>query len=133
VSASGAFLASPAGRAREAFTRGDAVFQYSIDVHQPKAVVVSMAGAFTQSKETNNPTDILNSVCHEGWEIVTGSFVFVELGSESRDKFMKSGQQVAVKGTVLGYYLFKRSEENKVEMRMPWEPPADEPIEAAQA
>ena len=111
----------------------DHVFQYSIDVQQTKAVVVSMSGAFTKSRETNNPADVLNSVCHEGWELVNGSFVFVELGSESRDKFMKSGQQIAVKGTVLGYYLFKRCEENKVEMRMPWERPDDESIEAAQA
>ena len=62
-----AFLNSPAGKAREAFERGDAVFQYSIDVHETKATVVAMAGAYTSSKETNDPTDVLNSVCHEGW------------------------------------------------------------------
>jgi hypothetical protein len=122
-----AFLASPGGRAREAFERGDFVFQYSIDVHTTQATVVAMAGAFTKSKETNDPTDVLNSVCHEGWEVVNGSFVFLELGSESRDKFMASGQQVAVKGTVLGYYLFKRCESNKREIQMPWEVPVTEP------
>jgi hypothetical protein len=57
-------------------------------------------------------------VCHEGWELVNGSFVFLELGSESRDKFLASGQQVAVKGTVEGYYLVKRCETNKRAMQM---------------
>jgi len=52
---------------------------------------------------------ILNSVCREGWDLVNGSFVFHELGSESRDKFMASGQNVAVRGTIVGYYLFERS------------------------
>jgi hypothetical protein len=128
-----AFLNSPAGKAREAFERGDAVFQYSIDVHETKATVVAMAGAYTSSKETNDPTDVLNSVCHKGWVLVTGSFVFLELGSESRDKFMASGQQIAVKGTILGYYLFGRCEANKREMQMPWETAAPEAIETADA
>jgi hypothetical protein len=126
-----AFLDSPAGKALEAFERGDAVFQYSIDVHETKATVLAMTGAYTSSKETNDPTDVLNSVCHQGWELVTGSFVFLELGSESRDKFMASGQQIAVKGTILGYYLFKRCETNKREMQMPWEPAAAQSSPAA--
>ena len=66
-------------------------------------------------------------------ELVTGSFVFLELGSESRDKFMASGQQIAVKGTILGYYLFGRCEANKREMQMPWETAAPEAIETADA
>jgi len=116
-----AFFESPAGRARQAFEQGDAVFQYSIDVHTNQAVVVPMVGAYATPKATTDPTDILNSVCNEGWELVNGSFVFLELGSESRDKFMASGQQVAVKGTVIGYYLFKRCEPNKRETKLPWE------------
>jgi len=126
-----AFLKTPAGQARQAFERGDHVFQYSIDVQETKATVVAMSGAYTRSKETNDPTDVLNSVCHEGWELITGSFVFLELGSESRDKFLASGQQVAVKGTIIGYYLFKRSEANKRAIRMPWEAQQGEPPRAA--
>jgi hypothetical protein len=52
---------------------------------------------------------------------LNGSFVFVEEGSQSRDKFMSSGQNVAVKGTTVGYYLFRRSEANKRETSNPWE------------
>ncbi len=65
-------------------------------------------GALTTA---NDPSDVLNSISHQGWDLVNGSFVFHETGSESRDKFMASGQHTAVKGTVVGYYLFKRSPE----------------------
>ena len=50
--------------------------------------------------KTSAPTEILNSICREGWHLVTAAFVFHELGSESRDKFMASGRYVAVKGTI---------------------------------
>ena len=77
------------------------------------AVIVKMVGS-TTTKQTSDPVDVLNSVCREGWELITGSFVFVEEGQQSRDKFMSSGQNVAIKGSVIGYYLFKRCEANLV-------------------
>lgn len=45
---------------------------------------------------------------------MNGSFVFVEKGQQSRDKFMSSGQNVAIKGETVGYYLFKRCEANRI-------------------
>jgi hypothetical protein len=39
---------------------------------------------------------------------VNGSFVFIQQGEQSRDKFMSSGQNVSIKGRVAGYYLFRR-------------------------
>lgn len=113
-----AFLASPAGQARAAFDRGDHLFQFEIDVKDTKAVVIPMVTAMNTTSSTD-PIEILNSVCREGWEIVNASFVFHELGSESRDKFMASGQNVAVKGTVIGYYVFRRCEENRQISRQP--------------
>jgi hypothetical protein len=107
-----AFWASPAGQARLAFDRGDHVFQYSLDVMNQQAIIVAMVGSAT-SKTQADPTSVLNSVCHEGWELVNGDFVFVTEGQQSRDKFMSSGQNVAIKGMVVGYYLFKRNETNR--------------------
>ncbi|WP_328615136.1 hypothetical protein OHS18_46715 [Amycolatopsis sp. NBC_00355] len=107
-----AFDRSPAGRARAGFKRGDQVFQYSIDVLHQRAVIVAMIGG-TTTKTAGDPVSVLNSVCREGWELLNGSFVFVEQGQESRDKFLSSGQNVAVKGEVVGYYLFKRCEANR--------------------
>ena len=106
------FWDSPAGQARDAFEEGDQVFQFSIDVLNQEAIIVAMVGSRASAKHAD-PTSILNSVCDEGWELVNGDFVFVQEGHQSRDKFMSSGQNVAVKGTVLGYYLFKRNEANR--------------------
>jgi hypothetical protein len=105
------FLKTPAGKARTAFERGDHVFQYSIDVMSQEAVIVAMVGSSTNQK-TVDPSVVLNSVCNEGWELVNGSFVFLEQGQQSRDKFLASGQNVAIKGTTVGYYLFRRAEEH---------------------
>ena len=110
-----AFQASPVGQARIAFQRGDRVFQYAHNVMSQKAVVVKIVGA-RSPPSTADPSVILYSVCNEGWELVNGSFVFVETGQQSRDKFMASGQNVAVSGATVGYYLFKRSEANKREV-----------------
>jgi hypothetical protein len=115
-----AFFATPAGRARLAFARGDQVFQYSIDVMSQQAIIVAMVGS-TTSQTTSDPVAILNSVCHEGWELINGSFVFVEQGQQSRDKLLSSGQNVAIKGTTVGYYLFKRCDANQRESTNPWE------------
>jgi len=67
------------------------------------AIIVAMVGSST-SKKTADPSQILNAVCARGWELVNGSFVFVVEGEQSRDKFMASGQNVAVKGRTVGYY-----------------------------
>jgi hypothetical protein len=94
----------------------------SMPLHLMKqqAIIVAMVGS-TTSKKTTDPVAILNSVCNEGWELVNGSFVFVEEGQQSRDKFGASGQNIATKGTTVGYYLFRRCEANRREAGDPWE------------
>jgi hypothetical protein len=72
-----------------------------------------MVGSAT-TKTATDPSEILNAVCAQGWDLVNGSFVFVEEGSQSRDKFLSSGQNVAVKGSTVGYYLFRRCDENRI-------------------
>ncbi len=114
------FWSSPAGQARSAYDKNDHVFQCHFDVLSQEAIIVSMIGSTTK-KRTSDPTDILNSVCREGWELITGSFVFLEEGSQSRDKLMSSGQNIAVKGRNMGYYLFRRCEANRGPRVNPWE------------
>ena len=106
------FWESPIGRARIAFERGDLVFQHEADVMSQQAIIVAMVGSAT-SKKTADPVEVLNAVCREGWDLLSGDFVFVEEGQQSRDKFMSSGQNVAIKGRTVGYYLFKRCEANR--------------------
>lgn len=101
------FLASPQGVARTAYQRGDLVLQTSFEIGSQHAVVAAMMGAFATQK-TSDPNVILNAIAGEGWDLVNGSVVFVTTGQESRDKFMASGQQVAIAGTRVGYYLWRR-------------------------
>lgn len=115
-----AFFKTPAGQARLAYERGDHVFQCSIDVMNQQAIIVAMVGSST-AKKTTDPSEILNSVCREGWDLVSGSFVFIEQGQQSRDKFLSSGQNVAVKGTVAGYYVFRRCSENRAQRVELWQ------------
>lgn len=119
------FQESAAGQARQAFERGDRLFQCSFDLHNTTPVVLPLMAARTATSSTD-PTVILNAICGEGWDLVNGSFVFHELGSESRDRFMASGQHVAVKGTVIGYYLFRRYEPHMQRPAYEWDtPPMD--------
>ena len=109
-----AFTASPVGQARTAFQQGDRLFQVDFEVMKQTAEIVAMMGSYN-TKKANDPTAVLNAIAAEGWELITGSFVFVVQGEQSRDKFMASGQNVAVKGATVGYYLFRRAEENRVD------------------
>ncbi len=107
-----AFRRSPVGLARAAYEQGQYVFQLSLDVMSQEAVIIPMVGS-NATQQTHDSSVVLNAVCREGWDLISGSFVFVELGQESRDKFMSSGQNVAIKGTTVGYYLFRRAEGNR--------------------
>lgn len=119
--AKSAFEATPAGLARAAFDRGDQVFQYQANVMAQQAIIVAMVGSNT-SQRTTDPSVILNSVSNEGWDLVNGSFVFIETGQQSRDKFLSSGQNVAISGATIGYYLFKRAPALRVDpLPEPWQ------------
>jgi hypothetical protein len=130
------FYASPAGQARLAFESGAKVFQYETNVRSMRAVVrpIGLGSSATGklSPLARGPVDALNAVCNEGWELITGSFVFVETGQQSRSKALSSGQQVATSGTVDGYYLFRRNEANKEDLVDPWEVTDEQAIELAE-
>jgi hypothetical protein len=63
-------------------------------------------------QRTADPSAILNAICREGWGLLSSPFVFVEMGQQSRDKFLSSGQNVATRGSIVGYYVFRRREPN---------------------
>jgi hypothetical protein len=49
----------------------------------------------------------LTAIEAEGWEFVEAGYIFRQTGGASRDKFMASGQQIAVMGDTVGVYLFR--------------------------
>jgi hypothetical protein len=52
---------------------------------------VAMVGSST-SRSTADPSEILNAVCNEGWELVNGSFVFREQGQQPLASLLAIGR-----------------------------------------
>lgn len=97
------FYRTPAGRARVAFERGQALFQYQLDVEQTEAIVIP--GLRHQPPlETTDPVDVLNSVVAEGWKLANSEFHYVEM-----------------RGGMVGCYIFKRSPKRRLPMNDPWQ------------
>lgn len=101
------FNDTPKGQARLARERGDTIFQAALTVSRQRAVIAPMVGSTTSVAKTDISSE-LNDIISEGWELINSSVVFEMHGQESRDKFLSSGQQVAVSGESVGYYLFRR-------------------------
>lgn len=104
-----AFLASPVGLARTAFSNGDMFFQVEIAHSKIKNNILSDAGRHANVQHANGGTDTLGEIVREGWHLISSGWVYVETGQESRDKFLSSGQQVVTRGEVVGIYLFERA------------------------
>jgi hypothetical protein len=102
------FAESPAGRAKAAAEAGAGLFQIELTLTESKAAVIPMMTAYshTSHREHANSLDAIEA---QGWRLEHASYVFRMIGTESRDKFMSSGQQVAVSGEVVGIYTFRRS------------------------
>jgi hypothetical protein len=96
------FFATPAGRARLAFEKGQRLFQYELELDRLSPTLIpGPSGA--PARVTEDPVDILNSVAVEGWKLVEGKFFYVE-----------------ARGGVFGCYLFKRSKKRRQPMNDPW-------------
>ncbi|TCD47132.1 hypothetical protein [Chlorobium sp. N1] len=108
--AEAAFAASPAGQAREAMAAGMKVFQIDVPLSKTKGQTVAMIGAYAHSSQTLNYATVIQSIEDEGWRLEHAGYVYRVTGSESRDKFMASGQQEAVSGEIVGIYIFRASD-----------------------
>jgi hypothetical protein len=104
------FRASPPGLARTSHHRGDALLQISLDLEDVKSHVIAMDSAWS-TRHANDVSEILNAICAEGWDLHSFSTSFVHMGEVSRDRFLASGQEVAVKGRLVGTYVFARKGE----------------------
>lgn len=101
------FVASPQGMARTCYQRGDALFQVSLDLENIQNHVIAMESAYT-TRHAIDVSDVLNAIHSEGWQFHSFSTTFVNEGEISRDRFLASGQQVAVQGRVYATYVFTR-------------------------
>lgn len=69
-------------------------------------------GAYTQNSVVAGIADALNEIAREGWDFHSVATAFINEGEVSRDKFLASGQQVAVRGRLVGTYVFTRRNVN---------------------
>jgi hypothetical protein len=101
------FAASPPGRARAAKTAGSKIFQIDVPLSQTTGRTEAMVGAFANSTETLDCSNVIQSIEEEGWRLEHVGYVYRITGSVSRDKFLASGQQEAVSGEIVGIYIFR--------------------------
>jgi hypothetical protein len=107
-----AFRKSPPGQATEAFERGDRFFQIQLTqetIQSPLFLNPARDGR-TNSRRSFNSTDVLGQIEEVGWRLEHTGWVFIEMGHNSTNKVMSSGQWVNVSGQVVGMYLFRRIE-----------------------
>ena len=106
------WYASPPGQAYLAKEAGDVFFQVEI----PHKTITGFANAMwasntSQRQQANAPSsDMLGLIESEGWRLEHASWVYVQTGQNSRDKFLASGQQVVVQGEIVGIYLFRNAD-----------------------
>lgn len=84
-------------QARRAFERGDGWFEAEIE----------RRGAGGVTPRAFPATDLLSRIENEGWSLHTAQYVYVQLGEETQEKWFSSSQQVAIKGEIVGMYLFR--------------------------
>jgi len=82
------------------------LLQIVLPVSQTTAHVVAMVGAATTSTTTSHAS-VLDRIEAQGWRLEHASYVYRVTGSESRDKFLSSGQQEAIRGEIVGVYIFR--------------------------
>ena len=102
-----AFLRSIPGRARLAYTRGDALFQFEANVNHSFPI---LWGIDASAKTSGDINSVLNGVAREGWELASASIAYHQTGAETRHRTLSTGQNVTTSGAVVGYYLFRRSD-----------------------
>jgi hypothetical protein len=104
--ATAAWEESPAGQARAARSRGDAIFVTTLDLaqHIPGGVF----GTKTKDTPLIDPNVALNAVAQEGWRLVSATVAYVPAGSASLSAGAGLGSANLARGRTLGHYVFCR-------------------------
>ncbi|MDD9806574.1 MAG: hypothetical protein OXU44_06485 [Gammaproteobacteria bacterium] len=126
------------GRAQLALENGDKFFHATRVISATDAQVYAMMGAMSSSKEVDKTSSgahsnaggvfstldevrnwlkddkelplaqALEAIEHIGWKLINSGWIYRMTHSQSRDKFMASGQDEAFGGEIVGIYLFRR-------------------------
>lgn len=105
---------SPTGAAHQAYERGDGYLELELDFR-----ATGSSSVYTRNLDgsgllggavTSRGNDLLSQIEAEGWTLTHVDYVYVPISEDSRDIFLRSGQQTAIRGKIVGAYLFKRKD-----------------------
>jgi hypothetical protein len=106
------YAASPVGQAEAAAAAGAAFFQTQIEVSRLDGDA-GWGTASAQVKHLARP-DLLGQIEAFGWRLENVGYVFIETGTTSTGRVLMSGEATAVRGIVLGIYLFRNANHSDV-------------------
>jgi hypothetical protein len=101
-----AWLASPAGLATSAKENGNGFFELELEIGSSSRSVTFGSSDFGSHKKQDF-TGLLSQIESIGWHLEHVGYYFMVTGETSRDKFLATGQNVAVNGKTMGVYLFR--------------------------
>lgn len=91
--------------ARSARERGDKLFQLQLQIGGTTGD--SRWGSSTGELHGSSDTSVLTDVEGQGWRLEHVSHVYVETGSKSTERLLRTGQGTVSQGVILGIYLFR--------------------------
>lgn len=102
-----AFLATPVGAATAAKEAGQPFFEIQLEVggHAGSAQFGITDGRRTSSSSATT----LGEIEKLGWRLEHAGYYFMVTGETSSNRFMVSGQAIAVSGVTIGVYLFRNA------------------------
>ena len=103
-----AWLASPVGRAVTAREAGDGFFEIQLQVGVSRRGVGWGSPDWEEERSTTAHTDVLSAIEAEGWRLEHVGYFFMPTGESTADRFLGTGQNIAVSGETVGAYLFRR-------------------------
>ena len=106
------WLKTPVGQAASVWDQGQGFFEIQLQVgssHRDSTIWGNNNTTMGRGKSQTH-AGTLAGIEAQGWRLQSTGYVFITTSESSRDKFLASGQQVAVSGHTLGIYLFRRVE-----------------------
>jgi len=103
-----AWLATPVGLATTAKEHGNGFFELELEIGSSSRSVAFGSSDFGSHKKQDF-TGLLSQIESIGWHLEHVGYYFMITGESSRDKFLASGQNVAVNGKTMGVYLFRNT------------------------
>jgi hypothetical protein len=107
--AEAAFRASPPGQATTAKEQQQGFFEIQLVVgsSQRDSTIFGTNNTTVNKSRIVTHAGTLAAVEAVGWKLEHVGYVFMVTSESSRDKFLATGQQIAVSGQTIGIYLFR--------------------------